>query len=108
MNLGKSRIKCGFHGRLGSLAISVSRIPKPFLIEFITHSSTAFALRPLRVARDLGWCVHDYPRWDGHNATEHTVTCPVLVSPASLIGSELPQPSCAGLRLFALPPVAGA
>src|SRR5215204_4038485 len=39
MNLGKGRIKCGFHGRLGSLAISVSRIPKPFLMEFITRSS---------------------------------------------------------------------
>jgi predicted flavoprotein YhiN len=26
------------HGRLGSFAISVSRIPKPFLIEFITAS----------------------------------------------------------------------
>src|SRR5215208_392794 len=27
----------------------------------------AFALRPLRIARDLGWCDHDYPRWGGHN-----------------------------------------
>jgi hypothetical protein len=26
------------HGRLGPFAISVSRIPKPFLIEFITRS----------------------------------------------------------------------
>ena len=26
----------------------------------------AFALRPLCVARDLGWCGHDYFRWGGH------------------------------------------
>src|SRR5215211_5752732 len=38
MNLGENRMKCGFHSQLGSLAISVSRIPKPFLIEFITRS----------------------------------------------------------------------
>jgi hypothetical protein len=24
------------------------------------------ASRPLRVARDLGWCEYDYPRWGGH------------------------------------------
>src|SRR5215203_397740 len=51
--------------------------------------NAAFALCPLSVALDRLWCDHDYPRWDGHNATEHTVTCPVLGAPASLIGSEL-------------------
>jgi len=29
--------------------------------------NAAFALRPLRVARDLGWCDHDYPRWGAHS-----------------------------------------
>src|SRR5215211_9215816 len=42
MNLGENRMKCGFHGQLGSLAISVFRIPKPFLIEFITRSNHAW------------------------------------------------------------------
>jgi hypothetical protein len=37
MNLGEIVQKYGFHGRLVSLAISVSRIPKLFLIEFITR-----------------------------------------------------------------------
>src|SRR5215218_6930177 len=62
----------------------------------------AFALRPLRVARGRGWCDHDYPRWGGHNPSSRARRT------GFLIGSELPQPPCAGLRLFALPPVAGA
>jgi hypothetical protein len=45
-------------------------------------------LAPLYVARDLGWCEHDYPRWDGHNTIQHTLLV-VLGSPASLTGSEL-------------------
>jgi hypothetical protein len=40
------------------------------------------------------------PRWGGHNATQHTITFPVLGSPVSLIGSEL---SRTGLWPFALP-----
>src|SRR5215207_3887416 len=58
MNLGKSRIECGFHGRLGSLAISVSRIPKPFLIEFITRSRERdgeYDLAPKHMAFPMGW-----------------------------------------------------
>jgi hypothetical protein len=34
----------------------------------------AFALRHLRIARDLGWCDHDYPRWGAH--TLDAVTTP--------------------------------
>src|SRR5215211_3408815 len=49
MNLGENRMKCGFHDQLGSLAISVSRIPKPFLIEFITRSSPWRPVTPLSV-----------------------------------------------------------
>src|SRR5215208_1426268 len=33
----------------------------------LTPLSAAYALRPLRVAWNLGWCDHDYPRWGGHN-----------------------------------------
>src|SRR5215218_6837685 len=29
--------------------------------------SAAFPCDPLYVARDLGWCDHDYTRWGGHN-----------------------------------------
>ena len=39
MNLGKSHRNADSTVRLGSLTISVSCIPKPFLIEFITSSS---------------------------------------------------------------------
>jgi len=48
-------------------------------------------LRPLRVARGLEWCDHDYPRWGEHTSSpgKHTGTTPVLGAPASLIGSEL-------------------
>src|SRR5215211_8307787 len=49
MNLGENRMKCGFHGQLGSLAISVSRIPKPFLIEFITRSNRSLTLIRLQM-----------------------------------------------------------
>jgi hypothetical protein len=42
MNLGENRIEMRIPRRLGSLAISVSRIPKAFLIEFITRSRLAF------------------------------------------------------------------
>src|SRR5215218_5171968 len=61
----------------------------------------AFALRPLRVARNLGWCDHDHPRWGEHTSESTVTTPPVLGAPASLIGSELPQSTL--LRLFALP-----
>src|SRR5215212_5901732 len=33
----------------------------------LTPLSAAYALRPLRVAWNLGWCDHEYPRWGGHN-----------------------------------------
>jgi hypothetical protein len=47
-------------------------------------------LRPLRVAWDVGWCDHDYPRWGGHTA-ESIVTTTVLGASASMMGSELLQ-----------------
>src|SRR5215208_1902196 len=52
------------------------------------------------VAREFQWCEHDYPRWGGHNTSEHTITFFVLGPPASLIRSELPR---TGLRPFAFP-----
>ena len=30
--------------------------------------NAAFTLRPLCIARDLGWCDDDYHRWGGHTA----------------------------------------
>src|SRR5215217_6521233 len=59
--------------------------------------NAAFALCPLSVALDRLWCDHDYPRWGGHNATQRTVTSPVLGAPASLMGSELLQAPPMGL-----------
>ena len=44
-----------------------------------------FAL--LCIARVLGWCDHDYPRWGGHNTPVRLTTVQlfhVLVAPASL------------------------
>jgi hypothetical protein len=38
MNLGEDRIGMRIPQSLGSLVISVSRIPMPFLTEFITRS----------------------------------------------------------------------
>ena len=38
--------------------------------------NAAFALLPLCVARDLGWCDHDYPRWGAHNASDSTLLHP--------------------------------
>jgi hypothetical protein len=52
--------------------------------------NAAFALRPSSVARDLGWCDHDYPRWDAHTS-ESIATYSVLGAPASIMGSELLQ-----------------
>jgi hypothetical protein len=51
--------------------------------------NAAFALRPLCVARDLGWCEYDYPRWDAHIMPICTCNTPVLGAPASIMGSEL-------------------
>ena len=42
----------------------------------------------LCVARDLGGCEHDYPRWGGHTP-ESIVTSTVLGASASIMGSEL-------------------
>jgi hypothetical protein len=52
--------------------------------------NAAFTLCPLCVARDLGWCEHDYPRWGGHTLCHGQIKGPVRVAPASIIGSELP------------------
>jgi hypothetical protein len=62
-------------------------------------SSAAFALRPLRIARDLGWCEYDYPRWDAHT-TESMPTIP-LCSAHRLLSWG--WSSHTGLQPFALP-----
>jgi hypothetical protein len=43
MHSGENRIEMLIHDRVDYFTISVSRIPKPFLIEFITASSATFA-----------------------------------------------------------------
>jgi hypothetical protein len=47
--------------------------------------NAAFALRPLCVAWDLGWCDHDYARWDAHNALYNTVSIPYTCSAHRLL-----------------------
>ena len=45
---------------------------------------------PLRVAREPGWCNHEYPRWGGHiTIPESIATTSVLGASASIMGSEL-------------------
>jgi len=61
-----------------------------------------FTLRPLCVARDLGWCDHDYPRCGGHTSDSSVTKLPVLVAPASLIGSELSYEPGSGPRFAPL------
>jgi hypothetical protein len=53
-------------------------------------SQRGLRFAPLCVARDLGRCDHDYPRWDAHTM-ESIVTSPVLGALASIMGSELLQ-----------------
>src|SRR5215213_805007 len=64
--------------------------------------NAAFALRPCYVARDLGWCEHVYLRWGGHSLTVISAWFfpMVLVTPASLIGSELLHCSHCGAPAF--------
>src|SRR5215212_7551521 len=53
--------------------------------------NAAFALRPLRLAKERLWCDHDYPRWGEHTSSpgKHPGTTPGLGSSASIMGSEL-------------------
>jgi hypothetical protein len=54
----------------------------------------AFALRTLRVARDLGWCDHDHPRWGGHTMEPwkaHLQFPPFSAHRLLIMGSELPR-----------------
>jgi hypothetical protein len=54
------------------------------------YCNAAYALRPLCVARDLGWCNHEYPRWGGHITIPKSIaTTSVLGASASIMGSEL-------------------
>ena len=58
---------------------------------------------PLCVARDLGWCDHDYPRWGEHTSESTVTTLPVLVAPASIMGRSSHVGYVTGLRPFAVP-----
>ena len=56
--------KCGFHRQLGALAISVSRIPKPFLIKFIIASRNLVS-NCVRRARRAASHPNDLPECSG-------------------------------------------
>ena len=60
-----------------------------------------FAL--LCVARDLGWCDHNYPRWGGHTLCHGQLKGPVLGSPASIMSRSSHPAQVTGLRPFSLP-----
>jgi hypothetical protein len=63
-----------------------------------------FTLRPLRIARDLGWCNHDYSRCGGH-ATETIVTTSPTCSAHRLLswGRSSHHSHVTGLPPFAMP-----
>jgi hypothetical protein len=90
----------------GSFGISAFIMPLAALFPFFPiFPSAAFALRPsfASVARDLGWCEYDYPRWGAHTTTQRTATPPVLGAPASIMGRSSHGGYVRGLRPFALP-----
>src|SRR5215203_3761675 len=60
-------------------------------------------MRPLRVALNLRWCDHDYPRCGWHTLCHGQIKAPVLVAPASLIGSEPPAQVRSGPSLCSAP-----
>src|SRR5829696_3512363 len=67
------------------------------------QGNAAYALRPLCVARDLGWCECNYPRWGGHTSESTVTTLPVLGAPTSIMGRSSHGGYVTGLRPFALP-----
>src|SRR5215208_3154967 len=76
----------------------------------IIHQRGLRFVRPLCVAREFQWCDHVYPRWAGHALCHGhgQLKCPVLVSPASLIGSERSVYLAPALRFFAPAPISPA
>jgi hypothetical protein len=75
--------------RVGAFGLRPLYCPWPRFLGSLSERGLHFA--PLRVARDLGWCDHDYPRWGEHTSSpgKHPGTTPGLGSSASIIGSEL-------------------
>jgi hypothetical protein len=86
-------------GSYGAPAFRFAAAPHPDALSPPTPRSLycpwAAPLRPVgrghRVARDLGWCAHDYPRWVGHSMDNDFINALVLAPPASLIRSEPPR-----------------
>lgn len=69
----------------------------------LTCRARPFALRPPSVARDLGWCDHDYPRWGGH-ACKYPATSPCASHRLLSLGrSSHATPTATGLRPFGCP-----
>ena len=97
--------RTGFSHRFGAPTTSPCGAPALYWpwprYSFISHSRLARPSHyPVCVARDLGGCEHDYPRWGGHNPSIDSLQLlHVLGSSASLIGSEFPPTR---LRPFAL------
>jgi hypothetical protein len=64
-------------------------------------SGAAFALRPsfASIARDLGWCEYDYPRWGEHFAMDKRN---FLRARRTGFSHRVGAPIATGLRPFAL------
>jgi hypothetical protein len=85
--------------RVGAFGLRPLYCPWPRFLGSLSERGLHFA--PLRVARDLGWCDHDYPRWGAHTP-ESIATSSVLGAPVSLIR---PVPSTSGGSGPSLAPV---
>jgi len=77
-------VHCGATLR-GSGLYNASIVGRVVVVLYSLLDNAAFALRPLCVARDLGWCDHDYPRWDAHNALDSTGSIPYTCSAHRLL-----------------------
>src|SRR5687767_9985585 len=97
MVLGRLGRKPSPHPRACALSCPSSAIYGP---GSLGHLTRPFALHPLCVARDRLWCDHDFP---GGARTLWKPPSPRARRTGFYQGSELPQGSSMGLRLFAMP-----
>src|SRR5215208_5257220 len=89
--------------RAGAFGLRLLYCPWSRCFSLHYQGNAAYALRPLCVARDLGWCECNYPRWGGHTSESTVTTLPVLGAPTSIMGRSSHGGYVTGLRPFALP-----
>src|SRR5215217_3912079 len=74
------RIEYPYHPPLGrAFGLRPLYCPWPRCIRSIpifSLSARPSLVSTLRIARGLGWCDHDYPRWGGHTTEAHLQLSP--------------------------------